>query len=360
MDVSADLAFHAAKFNVASNGQNPDEFISVDTGILTAFDEAPTEEEEYGHDLESYLLNRSKIATTQLFASLLALPTTSSEMGPIAHLPPSTTRLPREKPLPKPKPETRWEKFARMKGISHSKKEKNVWDDDRQMFVPRWGRDGQNKDTEEAWIRVIKPGKEDEDPILAARNERKDRVAKNKRSQSRNEAEATAKLAIGSASVTAANAAKAAAQTGSQVSQAAKKQLRDARKQELERNLLVSKGATASMGKFDEKVEGEPKAKGVKRKFAPTAPTTHAGEKDSQLQILNSLGTAATKRAKIARPKEGIEGDVNARKAVRFNERMERKTGGAGGGRGGARGGRGGGRGGSSSRGSRGGRGGKK
>lgn len=215
---------------------------------------------EQRHDLESYLLNRSTAATTEIFKALLALPTTKSDLGPLVHLPPSTTRLPREKPLPKPKPLTRWEKFAKMKGISHVKKDKNIWDDDRQAWVPRYGRDGKNRETEEAWIRVVKPGKEDEDPILVARNERKDRIAKNKRQQERNAADATAQLAVG--------ASKAPREPVSTLSQAQKKSLRDARKQELERSLLVSKAATASMGKFDDKIEGEPKVKGVKRKVS--------------------------------------------------------------------------------------------
>lgn len=213
------------------------------------------------HDLESYLLNRSTATTTHLLTALLALPTSKSDLGPLLHLPPSTTRLPREKPLPKPKPLTRWEKFAKMKGISHVKKDKNIWDEDRQAWVPRWGRDGKNRETEEAWIRVVKPGQEDEDPILKARNERKDRIAKNKRQQERNAADAMAQLAVGGSKVT--------REPVSTLSQAQKKSLRDARKQELERSLLVSKAATASMGKFDEKIEGEPKVKGVKRKVSP-------------------------------------------------------------------------------------------
>lgn len=144
------------------------------------------------------------------------------------------------------------------------KKDKNIWDEDRQAWVPRYGRDGKNRETEEAWIRVIKPGQEDEDPILAARKERKDRVAKNKRQQDRNAADATAQLAIG----TAGTKTRESAAVGSSLSQQQKKQLRDARKQELERSLLVSKAATASMGKFDDKIEGEPKVKGVKRKVS--------------------------------------------------------------------------------------------
>lgn len=46
--------------NVATNGQNPEEFISVDTGILSAFDEAPTEQEEYGYVAHQFgIMDRS-------------------------------------------------------------------------------------------------------------------------------------------------------------------------------------------------------------------------------------------------------------------------------------------------------------
>lgn len=211
-------------------------------------------------DLESYLLTRSTATTQALLAALFSLPTVKdASLGPLAKLPsPPITKLPREKRLPKPKPPTTWERFAAAKGISHKKREKDVWDEERQAFVPRWGRDGKNKETEEAWIRVIKGGDDaDHDPIVKLRKERKDRVDKNQRQQERNQAQA-------------AQTTQAAKQrTGvSTLSQHQKKELRDSRKKELERSMLISKTATASMGKFDKKIEGEPKVKGIKRKVS--------------------------------------------------------------------------------------------
>lgn len=97
--------------------------------------------------------------TTQtLLASLFTLPTNKSSLGPLAILPPAVTALPREKPLPKPKPETTWERFAKAKGISHVKKDKDVWDEERQAFVPRWGRGGKSREKEEQWIHEVKAG----------------------------------------------------------------------------------------------------------------------------------------------------------------------------------------------------------
>lgn len=64
--------------------------------------------------------------------------------------------LPREKPVPKPKQPTKWERFAKEKGISHKKKETKVWDDDKQDWVRRWGRDGKNKEGENVWLTEVK------------------------------------------------------------------------------------------------------------------------------------------------------------------------------------------------------------
>jgi regulator of ribosome biosynthesis len=99
------------------------------------------------------LLARDGVQT--LFSSLFSLPTVSSEEGPLAQLPSPTTMLPRAKPLPKPKPPTKWEQFAAAKGIQKKKKEKRIWDEERQEWVNRWGRDGKNKQIEEQWITEV-------------------------------------------------------------------------------------------------------------------------------------------------------------------------------------------------------------
>jgi regulator of ribosome biosynthesis len=57
------------------------------------------------------------------------LPTERVEEAIVAKLPAPTFLLPREKPLPKVKPLTKWQKFAREKGISRKKKSKLNWDE---------------------------------------------------------------------------------------------------------------------------------------------------------------------------------------------------------------------------------------
>lgn len=85
---------------------------------------------------------------------------------------------------------------------------------------------------------VLKPCKAvDADPERDARTERKSRVAKNERQQLQ-------------------NAARAAEAAAGKVT----------RKTEIERTLATTRSSTASMGKFDKKLEGEKKLRGVKRK----------------------------------------------------------------------------------------------
>jgi len=56
------------------------------------------------------------------------LPTEKVEEAIVAKLPAPTFTLPREKPLPKPKSLTKWQKYAQEKGITKTKKSKLTWD----------------------------------------------------------------------------------------------------------------------------------------------------------------------------------------------------------------------------------------
>jgi regulator of ribosome biosynthesis len=55
-------------------------------------------------------------------------PTERVEEAIVAKLPAPTFTLPREKPLPKPKPLTKWQKYAQEKGITKTKKSNLTWD----------------------------------------------------------------------------------------------------------------------------------------------------------------------------------------------------------------------------------------
>lgn len=286
---------------------------------------------------EAHILALTLTSTQTLVTDLFNLPTLSSENGPIAQLPEPITLLPREKPLPKPKPPTKWERYAKAKGISHVKKDKKVWDEEKQDWVNRWGRDGKNREGEDQWLHEVKDGQGEcaardawqaaaatrfpwaqltadptADPRSKIRGDRKARIAKNEKQHARNVADAQAHVS--------ALDKKPSNATTSGGKQAA----RQVRKAELDRSMLISKTATASMGKFDRKIEGEPKVKGVKRKFDANV-GDFSSEKESYHTLLGKLGVADRKKA----PKkggEGADGGVNVRKALRHEGRKAERS----------------------------------
>ncbi|KAJ4482416.1 RRS1-domain-containing protein [Lentinula aciculospora] len=309
MDVSNILADNAQKLK--SIQIETDTPLDIDTGFLTVTDPNPVDIESYESSLESYLLSLARTGTQALLNALFSLPTTSSPDGPLAQLPAPSTQLPRSKPLPKPKPLTKWEQFAKAKGIQGKSKEKRVkkvWDEEKQDWVNRWGRDGKNKQIEEQWITEVPMNADiDHDPRKAARHERKARVTKNQKQHEANVARAN----------------KSGGPTPSNPE-------REARKTDLERTLATTRTSTASMGKFDRKLEGEKKLKGVKRKFDPTEGSVST-EAKTALGLLSKMNsdarktrlTEAQRPSKKSRTAHGDGGDpedkiLNVRKAVRF------------------------------------------
>lgn len=162
----------------------------------------------------------------------------------------SPSILPRAKPIPAQKMETRWERFAKEKGIQKVKKKRVVWDEERGAYLPTFGYRNQgaaakDKDLSE-WIHEIK---DDQDPsvdvVAEKRADKKDRVRKNEMQQRRNLEEGAAKVAG--------------------------IDYRALRKDELRRRLGDAKRANASMGRFDSVQDGV-KLKSGKRKQLQRAP----------------------------------------------------------------------------------------
>lgn len=98
-------------------------------------------------------------------------------------------------PLPPPKAETTWERFARKKGIkakTKDQRQKMQYDAATGEWVPKWGYKGANKGIENDWIVEIDPKKEAERKEGTtmqgdSRRERKERAKRNERLQRKNE-----------------------------------------------------------------------------------------------------------------------------------------------------------------------------
>lgn len=125
---------------------------------------------------------------------LMTFPTESSDVGPLTVLPHEIATLPRYTKIPEPKPETKWERFAREKGIKKEKKERMVYDEQTGEYKPRYGYKRINNGLEDLPIVEVKEGDDPfADPWSVDRQQKKDRIAKNKKSQMKNEARALSK-----------------------------------------------------------------------------------------------------------------------------------------------------------------------
>lgn len=99
-------------------------------------------------------------------------------------LPEPTTRFPRAKPVPKPKALTKWQAFALDKGITKNKKRdglgKKQFDEATGEFVPQFRNKKPSGTLDPDWLVEVKPGKDgEEDPWARKDAEKKQRVIKN-------------------------------------------------------------------------------------------------------------------------------------------------------------------------------------
>ncbi|XP_047332400.1 ribosome biogenesis regulatory protein homolog [Impatiens glandulifera] len=216
--------------------------------------------------------------------SLFSLPATEDRDGPIVKLPLPTTRLPREKPLPRKKPPTTWESFAQKKGIVKRNKDKLVFDEQTGTWKRRYGFYRVNDENN---IPIIAAKTTDEpgvDPFAKRKADKKGRVEKNQKNRFQNLKEAAKVGALPSHVQLAATALPI---TGTQTAP------RKFNKHELESVAGMAATSTASGGKFDKKLPGEKpkKHEGKHRKFLPVVEGSGMGslEKQQNDNILNKL-----------------------------------------------------------------------
>lgn len=180
--------------------------VNYDLGNLAVFDNNVLDKNDLDSSnasRESHIKSLTRDNVQLLVNQILSLPiktTTESTGGSnnqgatvaLLQLPDPTSELPREKPLPKPKEPTKWEKFAAKKGIQpKAKTSKMVYDEASGEWVPKWGYKGKNKSIDDQWLVELddkKKGTEEEliDPRSLNRAERKDLVKKNQKQQKKN------------------------------------------------------------------------------------------------------------------------------------------------------------------------------
>jgi len=290
-----------------------DDNVSLDVHHLASTISVPYED-------PADLTARAASATQALIGSLFELPATRSSVGPIAKLPPATTALPREKPCPEKKAETKWDKFAKEKGIQKKKKGRMEWDDERDKWAPTWGYDRAGSALDDAPIVEVKAGGDImADPWEAKRAAKKERVAKNEAQREKNEQRAKRarnggrdadgdRLAAPKASeLIKAAAARAKADPDAPEGlpvDMARKTHKGAKG--VAGALARAQLATASLGNFDAMLDGEQarpsgEAKGRKRKFKAVAGPAGA-DADRGMAVMRDL-----EAPRAQKPKKGAK-----------------------------------------------------
>ena len=261
--------------------------LEVDLGHLMATDlhhVFPSDPTPSREDLISQCLQKGTELVQAIADSLFTLPSTEDVDGPLVKLPPPLTKLPRQKPLPKPKPPTKWEQFAKKKGIQKRKKDKIAYDEQTGTWKRTYGYDRAN-DEDAVPIIEAKPNDDpEEDPFAKRKENKKKRVEKQENNRLQNLKQAAKLGALPSHVQLAATALPI---TGTQA--APKKVTKD----ELGNIAGTVATSTASGGKFDKRLAGEKPAqhKGKYRKFLPVVEGKGIGsqEKEQTEKILNKI-----------------------------------------------------------------------
>jgi hypothetical protein len=177
----------------------------LDLGLLTLLDSHPVN----GYTTQSSLSSSSSHLSSLIEANEIAITTAVTEntqrlihelfsncpieildegVGPVAVLPKQITRLPRQQHVPRPKPLTRWQKFALAKGISKKNKESKVFDESTGEFVPRWGPKSLKKThMDKEWLIEAKKTDDPTKDLFEERDlKKKKKVLQNKISQASN------------------------------------------------------------------------------------------------------------------------------------------------------------------------------
>jgi regulator of ribosome biosynthesis len=270
--------------------------LNLDLGHLAVFDTNIIDVKTLKSqpDLQLEKLTRDN---TQIFINKIwELDTDRIDGSVIAKLPEAITALPRFRRIPEPKAPTKWELFAKKKGIQKKRRDQ-VWDEEAKQFRPRYGFKSKQNQAEKEWVVEVKGDEVQDDPFGKQKKDKKERVAKNELRRLQNIARASGKKFGNN-------------KDGVQPAEAFQTQ-RPERK-ELEKAAFLAKASTASLGKFQEKADNEKSMKGTggkKRHFEPNE--TVKGEKEKNLKLVQEILTSKPK--------------LNVKKAVTNEELAQQK-----------------------------------
>jgi regulator of ribosome biosynthesis len=250
--------------------------VDIDLGNLLVWDPNVIDQQAYKENRDEYIKNTMR-DNMQLFVNALwQVPIERHDNVVVAKLPEPKTIVPREKPVPKPKPLTKWQRFAQSKGIVKKKKGKFVWDEAKQEWGRRYGYKKANDDSKPWLIEVPTNADPNEDQFAKRTAAKKERVAKNEFQRLKNIAHAN-KINVRNDGALITNKSST---------------------NEVKKALASAKYSDASMGKFSERavVDEERQTRGFsKRRKYESNLGSLKNETEKQLKIFEQMGSSTTK-----------------------------------------------------------------
>jgi regulator of ribosome biosynthesis len=182
-------------------------------------------------------------------------------------LPEGSTLLPRSLPIPKRDDNmTKWEKFAKEKGIEKRKKGRMIWSDEFQKYLPRWGKGSLKKETENSkYIIEDKEKYEGKNPFTYNKQEKKLEKLKQMKREKKNEDVYLKKKR----------------EKDSKLKGDVKSQ---------KKNLEIVQKSSASQGRFEKKVKNEAPLDMIKKKkVSHSVMVNKKDEKERDSKIMNRI-----------------------------------------------------------------------
>ena len=279
--------------------------VETDVGSLLALDYNTLDLKELRSQQEQYLKSLTRDNVQILINKIWELPTQRVEEVIVAKLPKPGFVLPRARQIPKPKALTKWQQFAKEKGIQSKKKGKSKlkWDDVLKKWIPTFGYKRTKAMEQKEWlVEVNDENKAMEDQFGVMKAAKQERQSKNELQRLR-------------------NIAKSKNIKVPRVGLPTKEHFPDS--QQLSQAITVARTSTASVGKFQNRLPKEKDAKGIakevpgmKRK-AESVPSNVHDEKKRNKDLADNILKSKTKifredfsapKAKPAKPVKGKKG----------------------------------------------------
>ncbi|GJQ73311.1 hypothetical protein Trydic_g13682 [Trypoxylus dichotomus] len=274
--------------------------LDYDLGTLLCVDKNELDSGLLSKNKEDYIQKLTRDNVQLLLNQIWGLPTEKIDDVVVAKLPKPTYILPRARHVPKPKPLTKWQEYAKLKGIQKKKKSKLSWDEQLQKWIPLYGYKRAQVTRDKDWLLEVPQNADPLEDQFAKKAEVKtERVAKNELQRLRNIAKSrnikVPRMGLLNPDVSSAK--------------------------DLQTAVTVAKSSTASIGKFQSSLPKEKEAKGVsaitpgsssrKRKAAPVS------SEEEKAENLNAIDYVLNKKPKI-----DIEKAVNRN----INQEQQRKS----------------------------------